>query len=829
MGVARGQAEEAGENRESLQPASTAGIQIRVDKEEYIGLRGAAAYWKARHGEAVQREADLKRDNEELRARIRELEGRLYSRRSECLVSEGKSPSRRPVSSRPRGQQPGSRGHGRSSLEGLEAREEVAELPQEQQKGPRCGRPLDPFPGTDEAQVVEIETRVWRRVIRRRRYHPSCGCGVLPGIVTAPSPARLIRRGKLGISVWVRVILDKYLYSRPSHRLLQQLASPGVRLSPGTIAGGLRQLLPLLEPVREAIRSRQLSEDRWQADETGWRVFVEVEGKAGQGWHLWVFGSPSRVLFTLSPSRSAQVPEAHFGADTVGILLSDRYVVYKKLARQWEGLELAFCWAHVRRDFFCLAKAWPEQEGGAMSWVEGIGGLFDLNRRRRQVRKQPESFAAWDRELRGALWGLARQRDAELGSPTLPKACKKVLRSLERHWEGLTVFLDHPEVAMDNNAAERALRGPVVGRKNYYGSGSSVECPSGRGAVHDPADLGAVADQPATLAELLSAILRRIGQPGTAAIEEIPALGNGPRPKSGLGSTLGPGGGMKRYCGRRFTGEEIGQLCALIADNPGRTRAQLSRLACRLLQGRKADGGLKEMSCRVAMLRLHREGLLQLPPPRNRKGGSSRIEHTFWSAPQPPLSRPVQELPGVHLEPVLSRPDSALWNEYIDRYHYLGHTPLPGAQLRDFARWEDRILALLGFGAPAWKTAPRDRFIGWRPSERERNLQLIVNNARFLILPWVQSKNLASKLLALASRQLPQDWQDRYAYRPVLLETFVETQRFTGACYKAANWIHVGQTQGRGKLDRDHKADLPTKSIWLYPLSRHFRRSLRST
>ena len=472
MGVALRQAEQAAENRASSHPASTAGVQIRVDKEEYIGLRWAAAYWKARHGEAVQREADLKRDNEELRARVRELEGRLYGRRSESLVGEGKSPSRRPVSSRPRGQQPGSRGHGRSSLEGLEAREEVAELPQEQQKCPRCGRPLDPFPGTDEAQVVEIETRVWRRVIRRRRYHPSCGCGVLPGIVTAPSPARLIRRGKLGISVWVRVILDKYLYSRPSHRLLQELAGQGVRLSPGTIAGGLRQLLPLLEPVREAIRSRQLSEDRWQADETGWRVFVEVEGKVGHGWHLWVFRSPSTVLFTLSPSRSAQVPEAHFGEEAAGILLSDRYVVYKKLARQREGLELAFCWAHVRRDFFSLAKAWPKQEGWAMSWVEGIGGLFDLNRRRLQVRKQPESFAAWDRELRGALWGLAGPRDAELGSPTLPKACKKVLRSLERHWEGLTVFLDHPEVAMDNNAAERALRGPVVGRKNYYGSGS---------------------------------------------------------------------------------------------------------------------------------------------------------------------------------------------------------------------------------------------------------------------------------------------------------------------------------------------------------------------
>ena len=233
---------------------------------------------------------------------------------------------------------------------------------------------------------------------------------------------------------------------------------------------------------------------------------------------------------------------------------------------------------------------------------------------------------------RGAL-GLARQRDAELGSPTLPKACKKVLRSLERHWEGLTVFLDHPEVAMDNNAAERALRGPVVGRKNYYGSGSRWSARLAAVLFTILQTLGAVADQPATLAELLSAILRRIGQPGTAAIEEIPALGNGPRPKSGLGSTLWPGGGMKRYCGRRFTGEEIGQLCALIADNPGRTRAQLSRLACRLLQWRKADGGLKEMSCRVAMLRLHREGLLQLPPPRNRKGGSRPNRAHFLERP----------------------------------------------------------------------------------------------------------------------------------------------------------------------------------------------------
>ena len=251
------------------------------------------------------------------------------------------------------------------------------------------------------------------------------------------------------------------------------------------------------------------------------------------------------MLFTLSTSRSALVPEAHFGAEVAGILLSDRYGVYKKLARQREGLKLAFCWAHVRRDFCSLAKAWPEWEGWAMSWVQGIGGLFDLNRRRLQVRTQPESFAARDQQLRGALWGLQRQREAELGSPALHRACQKVLLSLQRHWEGLTVFLDHPEVAMDNNAAERALRGPVVGRKKLLWFGQSVECPSGRGSVYDPADLGAVADQSATLAQWLSAILRRIGQPGAAATEAIPALGDGSGPKRGLESSARPGGEMK--------------------------------------------------------------------------------------------------------------------------------------------------------------------------------------------------------------------------------------------------------------------------------------------
>jgi len=167
-----------------------------------------------------------------------------------------------------------------------------------------------------------------------------------------------------------------------------------------------------------------------------------------------------------------------------------------------------------------------------------------------------------------------------------------------------------------------------------------------------------------------------------------------------------------------------------------------------------------------------------------------------------------------------------MWNELIDRYHYLGYHPLPGAQLRYLAFSGSQVLAALGFGAAAWKVAPRDEFIGWSSEQRVDNLALIVNNARFLILPWVESKNLASRLLSMVARQLPPHWETRYGYRPVLLETFVE-QRFRGTCYRAANWIHVGKTQGRGKLDRHHRFEIPVKEVFLYPLRRDFRERFR--
>jgi hypothetical protein len=279
---------------------------------------------------------------------------------------------------------------------------------------------------------------------------------------------------------------------------------------------------------------------------------------------------------------------------------------------------------------------------------------------------------------------------------------------------------------------------------------------------------------------------------------------------------------MTRYCGRNFSEEELVLIRTLITEDPKRTRADLSRLACQALHWLKPDGGLKQMSCRVAMLRMQEDGLIQLPPPRCPRP-QANIRIGAETAPSDPIDLPVHALPDLQLRLVGTPTDSRLWNQYIHRYHYLGFKTLPGAQLRYWVTAGDRLVALLGFGAAAWQCAPRDQFIGWTHQQRQKNLHLVVNNARFLILPWIRSDNLASKVLGLASRQLPEDWQHRYGFRPLLLETFVEKDRFTGTCYRAANWHHVGQTTGRGKLGPSGKQSVPIKDVWLYPLGKIFK------
>ncbi len=280
-----------------------------------------------------------------------------------------------------------------------------------------------------------------------------------------------------------------------------------------------------------------------------------------------------------------------------------------------------------------------------------------------------------------------------------------------------------------------------------------------------------------------------------------------------------------RYCGRDFNADELRQIRQLIAEDPVRNRAELSRLACRALGWYRLDGGLKDMSARVAMLRMQEDGLISLPPPQ-RKRPDPTIHTTSRTDPGISIEQPAGTLMPLLLQLVQKKLNSSLWNEYIERYHYLGHKPLPGAQLRYFVHSGNQPIALLGFGAAAWQTAPRDCYIGWSHEQRKKNLHLIVNNARFLILPWIQSKNLASMILAMVAKQLPDHWHAQYNYRPVLLETFVEKPRFEGTCYKAANWRYLGQTKGRGKLGPAGKQSAPIKDLWVYPLDRAFRARL---
>jgi len=279
------------------------------------------------------------------------------------------------------------------------------------------------------------------------------------------------------------------------------------------------------------------------------------------------------------------------------------------------------------------------------------------------------------------------------------------------------------------------------------------------------------------------------------------------------------------YCGRRFSAEEMAQIRALIAAVPGLNRAQLSRLVCDHLGWFTSNGRRKEMSCRVAMLRMARDGLIRLPPPEKGNGNGHHRPRTTSASDPPLLWRAEGDWRLLEFRQVQGRADSSLWNELVQRYHYLKYKPLTGAQIRYLVYSGPDLLAVLGFGASAWALAPRDRFIGWTSHQRQANLHLVVNNARFLILPWIRVRNLASRILSQVVRQLPQHWQCRYGYAPVLLETFVQRDRFRGTCYRAANWLHVGQTQGRGKLD-PHLNALPVKEIFLYPLREDFRQLL---
>ena len=347
-------------------------------------------------------------------------------------------------------------------------------MPEESLVCPICGKPAAMMSDTEDSEVLEIDVRAHRRRIRRRRYRATCDCDPARRTLTAPPPPKLIPKGNYGISIWVHVLLDKYSSYRPTERLLGQLEQYDLDLPAGTVNDGLQRIEPMLQSDLRGVAASGIGRANSirPTKPVGWFLCFWT-GKKGYGWWLWVILGADTVIYLLAPSRGHEVPESHFGPEASGVLEVDRYSGYKAMAQVKSGLMvLAFCWAHVRRDFVGVGKSWSELTPWALSWLRRIRHLYQVNRERLRHPLGSAKFQEQDALLRQAVEAMRAEAVEELSDPKLRQPCRKVLESLQEHWTGLVRFVDDPRIPMDNNASERAGRGPAVARKNFYGSGS---------------------------------------------------------------------------------------------------------------------------------------------------------------------------------------------------------------------------------------------------------------------------------------------------------------------------------------------------------------------
>ena len=407
---------------------------------------------------------------ERLRATGAVLSRALYGRKSEQQDKPG--------SEHKRGQQRGAPGHGRTQRPGLDERTEEHNPPPDACVCGRCGQLYAPN-GAEESTLVEIEVKAYKRVIRRPRWRRTCECASSPMEVSAPPVPRLFPRTLYGTSFWARFLFEHCACFRPVHRVAAWMSAQGLTVSPGTLADSLKRFVPLFEPLAEAILAHQNKAALRHADETSWRVQeLRGEDRSSRAW-LWVSVSNDAVSFHIDPSRSAEAAQKLFGdalLDTV--IVCDRYSAYKRLARLREGkVTLAFCWSHMRRDFVECAAGQVRLTDWCQGWIERIASIYRLNEARLApydpvIKRQTPAFDAAQGALKAALDGLFAEAARELVG--LPDQARqgRALRSLLNHREGLSVFVDRPQVPLDNNRAERLLRGPAIGRRLSFGSDS---------------------------------------------------------------------------------------------------------------------------------------------------------------------------------------------------------------------------------------------------------------------------------------------------------------------------------------------------------------------
>jgi len=287
------------------------------------------------------------------------------------------------------------------------------------------------------------------------------------------------------------------------------------------------------------------------------------------------------------------------------------------------------------------------------------------------------------------------------------------------------------------------------------------------------------------------------------------------------------------FCGQAVTAGELRVIRRLVELYGGLSRTELASTVCELLDWQRPNGRLKTIECRQFLECLHERSMIELPASRvgRPRGSRTAVSHSAEGEARAPLVGTLRDVTPLAIERVQTDADRALWRELVERYHYLGHRVPFGAHLRyliRIARLEPQVIGCLQFSSPAWRMAARERWIGWDDEARTQRLQHIVNNSRFLILPWVNVRNLASGVLAQATRILVKDWESHYGLQPWLLETLVDQSRFAGTCYRAANWIEVGETTGRGRQDRCHQRHgAAPKTVFVYPLIAHARDQLQ--
>ena len=428
--------------------------------------------------------ARLRKGAKTSRNRIETLEAQLARLRatgavlSKALYGRKSEQQEKPRSERKRGQQCGAPGHGRTQRPELEERTEERNPPPDACVCARCGQPYAPN-GAEESSLIEIEVQAHKRVIRRPRWRRTCNCASSPMEVSAPPVPRLFATTPYGTSFWARFLFEHCACFRPVHRVAAWMSGQGLAVSPGTLADSLKRFVALFEPLAEAILAHQNKAALRHADETSWRV-QELRGqdRSSRAW-LWTSVNDDAVYFHIDPARSAEAAHKLFAeALLYTVIVCDRYSAYKRLARLLGGLvTLAFCWVHQRRDFIECAAGQVGLTQWCRGWTERIASIYRLNDARLEhydpgIEPQTPAFDAAQGALNEALDALFAHAERELAA--LPDKARegKALRSLVNHREGLSVFIDRPQVPLDNNLAERVLRGPAIGRRLSFGSDS---------------------------------------------------------------------------------------------------------------------------------------------------------------------------------------------------------------------------------------------------------------------------------------------------------------------------------------------------------------------